>query len=130
LHTERAGGREVLLRVPGIAVTRFGREPPIEVIAIGWEETARIRCVLVDPVPARVFCKEICPLEANFLPGPSLSWRSAGLQEPLPLKASDSSFLFAAVLDFASKRKNQFDQPHFPANLLSRWDAAITDSIQ
>src|SRR6266446_5735431 len=34
LHTELAGGSEVLLRVPGVAITRVGRQPAIEVIAI------------------------------------------------------------------------------------------------
>ena len=34
LHSDQAGGSEVLLRVPGVAVTRVGGQPAIEVIAI------------------------------------------------------------------------------------------------
>src|SRR5258708_37307965 len=75
LHTERAGGSEILLGVPGVAVTCIGRQPPIEVISIAQEKATGVRGMLVDPVSARVLRKEACSLDANFLPASFLGHR-------------------------------------------------------
>src|SRR5712675_1613549 len=45
-------------------------------IAIAYEETARICSVLVDPIPARILCKETCSLDPDFLPASFLGCRS------------------------------------------------------
>src|SRR5258708_34552736 len=76
LYADRTGRAEILLRIPGVAVTCISGQPAIEVIAIAYEKAASVRGVLVDPVSARVFRKEASPLDSNFLPASFLRHRS------------------------------------------------------
>lgn len=67
LHIKRAGGSEILLRVPGITVAGVSSQPAIEVIPVAQEKAPGVCRMLIDPVSVRVFRKEACPLNANFL---------------------------------------------------------------
>jgi hypothetical protein len=78
LHTERAGGSEILLRVPGVTVTGVSGQPAIEVIPIAEEKATGVCRMLIDPVSARILRKETSSLDANFLPAPFLSHRFGG----------------------------------------------------
>src|SRR6266446_7614250 len=76
LHTERPGGSEILLGVPGVAITCISSQPPIEVISIAQEKATGVRGMLVDSISARILRKESCSLGANFLPVSFLGHRS------------------------------------------------------
>src|SRR5467141_645961 len=116
LHTERAGGGEVLLRVPGTTVACISGQPAIEVIAVAQEKAAGVRCMLVDSISARILSKETCSLDANFLPASFLGHRSRSAHQDsknrchynFPIHLSPS-----LCVEFPSQQQTQFDQTSF-----------------
>jgi hypothetical protein len=57
---------EIELCVAVVAVVRLGREPPIEVVAIADQKTARVVGTLDCAVAGCVLREKSCALDANF----------------------------------------------------------------
>jgi len=120
LYTEWAGGREILLRVPGVAITCISRQPPIEVISVAQQKAAGVRGVLVDPISARILRKDPVPWALISCQCPS--WAIA---PPAHIRTPRTAattifriiFLFLPVLDFLHNDKLDSIEPALLDNL-------------
>src|SRR5882672_1141943 len=133
LNVEWARGSEILLCVPGVAITCISSQPPIEVISIAQEKApVSVACWLI-PFPLESFVKNPVPWALISCQCPSWAIAPEAVTR-IPRIAATTSFrimffFLPCWISLPNDKTNSTKQT-LADNPLSRRNRVVTNSIQ